>query len=165
MKKSYPFYKIIISYFNLKAENDGDRHTDKVIVFQEDKPINSRKKAIERFRSLEDIFVQAKKQGDVLSSITEIIDESYTAGIIPTLNLYICENDNEEEDLVLFGSLLENAEERLLELTDEYEYYLANNIDHEGIEIYKNEEGEIFKILKDSLMIEEDFEDLTKIIN
>lgn len=159
MKKTFPFYKITISYFNLKEGNIEERSTEKTIVFQEDKPIDSRKKAIERFRSLEDIFEQAKKDGTVLSSISEIIDRPLTADFIPSLNLYICENENEEDDLVLFGDLLYDIEERLLELTDECEYYYVNNLEHDGVDILRNiEDGTIHTILKDSIFEKEDLD-------
>ncbi len=156
MKTSYPYYKITISYFNLKDENHP--HTEKTIVFKEERPIESRKEAIEHFRSLEDIFEQAKKNGHVLSSITEIFNKTVDADTLPSLNLYICENDNEEDDLVLFGTLLESTEERLIELTDECQLYHENNLDHEGIDLIRDETGTVYTVLKGSLFKEEDLE-------
>lgn len=156
MNKSFPFYKIAISYFNLKDNENS--HTEKNIVFQDEKPIDSRKKAIERFRSLEDIFEQAKKNGTVLSSISEIFDRPMTADFLPSLNLYFCENHNEEDDLVLYGSLLENMEERMIELTDECRWYHDNNIHHEGVEYLTDENENTYIVLKDSLFTDEDLE-------
>lgn len=154
MKNSYPYYKIAISYFHLK--DNENPYTEKVIVFEEDKPIESRKKAIAHFRSFEDIFEQAKKNGNVLSSITDLFDKPLKADTIPSLNLYLCENDNEEEDLVLFGSLLESTEERLIELDDECRFYHENNLDHDGVDLIKDENGKVYTVLKDSLFKDED---------
>lgn len=155
MTTGYPFYKIKISYFHLKEVEN--RHTEKVIVFKETQPIEARKKAIAHFRSLEDVFEQAKKNGNILSSITEIFDTSLQADSIPSLNLFLCKNDNEEDDLVLFGYLLENTEERLLELTDECQLYHDHHIDHEGIDLIRDEEGTVYTVLKDSLFRDDDF--------
>lgn len=154
MKNSYPYYKITISYFNLKDDNYP--YVEKVIVFKEDKPIESRKNAIAHFRSLEDVFEQAKKNGNVLLSITELFDKPLKADSIPSLNLYFCENDNEEDDLVLFGTLLESTEERLIELEDECRWYHENNLDHDGVDLIKDENDTIYTVLKDSLYKEED---------
>ncbi|MDI1318098.1 hypothetical protein [Flavobacterium sp.] len=156
MKTKHPFYKISISYFNLNESTEDKRHTEKVIIFKEDIPIESRKKAIDHFRSLEDVFIQAKKNGNVLTTITEILDKPVTAEIIPSLNLYICENDNSDDDLVLFGSLLETLEERLIELADESLLYHENNIDNEGFDLITDSEGTVYTILKNSLFKDED---------
>ena len=156
MNKTYPFYKVTVSYFNLAdAENE---HTESVTVFQEVNPISSRKKAIERFRSLVDIFEQGIKNGTVLKSINDIFHKEINSQVIPSLNFYFCENDNPDEDLVIFGTLLESMEERLLELTDECEFYHNNHLDHDGVEVLKDQHGEIYTILKDSLFHEEDLE-------
>lgn len=154
MTKIYPFYKIIISYFNLADTKTS--HTESVLVFHEEKPIDSRKKAIERFRSLEDIFEQGVKNGNLLQSITHLFDSTITSQAVPSLNLYICENDNAEDDLVLYGSLLESIDERLLELTDEYELYHKSRLDHEGLDLCIDKNGKIYTILKDSLIHEDD---------
>ena len=156
MKTSYPFYKITISYFNLK--DDDNPYTEKVIIFKEEKPIESRKKAIEHFRSLEDIFEMAKKNGNVIASITELFEKPLKADCIPSLNLYLCENEEEEEDLVLFGSLLESTEERLIELKDECQWYHDNKIENEGVENIQDETGTVYTVLKDSLFKEDDVE-------
>lgn len=150
MKQTYPYYKIVISYFNIAS--DGSSNTESVLIFQEAKPIESRKKAIERFRSLEEIFEQGIKDGNLLKSITHLFDTEIKELSIPSLNLYFCENESADDDLVLYGTLLESFDERILELTDECEYYYNNNIENEGFEIIREANGEMHTILKDSLL-------------
>jgi hypothetical protein len=158
MKSSYPFYKISISYFNLKEVENDKQYVESIIVFKEDKPINSRKKAINHFRSLQDVFNDAEKNGTILSTIVDIFDAPVTAEVVPSLNLLICENENPDDDLVLFGTLLESTEERLIELTDESQLYHENNLDNDGFDVIVDIEGTMFTVLKGSLFTDKDME-------
>lgn len=153
MKTSTPFYKIIISYFEVVENEKNEREVE--LIFRDENPFLSRSEAIERFNSYLEIFSEEKEDGNIKNWL-EILKSNVETFTIPTLNLYFCQDENQENDMVLFGSLLENFEERIEELVDEHNFYLENNF--ENIENQKIEdlEGNKYLILKNSLFHDED---------
>ena len=153
MKTKHTYYKIEVSYFGTN-NNEKIEETNE-INFKNESLIFARTEAIERFNSYLDIFEDGKRAGNIQNwgAILKTKYENYT---IPTLNLYICYDNEKENDVVLFGSLLETFEERMEELEDELKYYEENDIEHNGIEVIESNNGGIYKILKNSLIHIED---------
>ena len=153
MKLTKPFYKLIISYFEVVENSKNEKEVE--LIFDNENPFESRKEAIERYNSYLDIFNEGKTQGNIKNWV-EILKHNVENFTIPTMNLYFCEDNNSENDLVLFGSLLETFEERIEELENELKYYLSNNF--ENIEVQKiiDLDGNKYSVLKNSLFHNED---------
>ena len=153
MKTSTPFYKIIISYFEVVENEKNEREVE--LIFRDENPFLSRSEAIERFNSYVEIFSEEKEDGNIKNWL-EILKSNVETFTIPTLNLYFCQYENQENDMVLFGSLLENFEERIEELVDEHNFYSANNFDNIETQRIEDLDGNKYLVLKNSLFQEDD---------
>lgn len=153
MKTSTPFYKIIISYFEVVENTKNEREVE--LIFRNENPFLSRSEAIERYNSYIEIFSEEKEDGNIKNWL-EILKSNSETFTIPTLNLYFCQDENQENDIVLFGSLLENFEERIEELVDEHNFYSANNFDNIETQRIEDLDGNKYLVLKNSLFHEDD---------
>jgi hypothetical protein len=153
MKSKQPFYKLIISYFEVVENDKNERNVE--IIFDNENPLLSRKEAIERYNSYLDIFKEGNNQVNIKNWF-EILKGNVENYTIPTMNIYFCENKNSENDLVLFGSLLETFEERMEELVDELNFYKSTNFSNIETDKIKDIYGNDYLVLKNSLFHNDD---------
>jgi hypothetical protein len=121
----------------------------------------ARKEAIRKLYSWQDIFRQAKEEGNnIFYSLSKVFEErKVTEFQVPTLHLYVCyRNEKGEWDLddefALYGKvLIETEDEQLDELQLELEFYKENKYEIEKPE-FKTFEGTQYSILPNSPLME-----------
>lgn len=158
------YYRLEIEYFGTDKNKVEVRET-KNYLFETENAIENRKNVINEFDNFENTFKVANDDyGHIKLSIVEILGTNVDEFLVPTLNIYYSENkfSENEEGLVLYGSLLENLEERLTELDEERKLYEQKNIKVETEKI-KDEDNNIYEILKESLIKETDAEKIKNV--
>ncbi len=149
-------YKLEIHYFGLDQNGNKIDRIDN-FIFDKESSFNNRINVIHEFENYKDIFNDAVKFGKLKFSWEEIIDKKLVEYHIPRMNIYYTDREfnSDNEGIVLFGSLLENFEERIVELEDELKFYQEKNISFEQ-EILTDNNNNQYKIIKGSLLCDND---------
>lgn len=148
-------YKLEIHYFG-NDENGCKIDRNDSFIYNNENSLKNREKVINDYNNFLDIFNDATKYGKLKLDWSEIIYKNIKEFHIPTMNIYYAENEiSDENEIVLFGNLLESFEERMTELVDEVSIYEKNNIpfEYETITSINNEN---FRVIKNSLISEND---------
>lgn len=149
-------YRLEVHYFGTdEYGNKIDRYDN--FIFDNQNSIENRKLVINEYENYSDIFNDAVKFGKLKLNWAEVIGKSLTEYHIPSMNIYYSETEfnKNNEDVVLFGTLLENFEERIEELQDELKFYKANKIEFEK-EIITDINNNEYEVIKGSLITEND---------
>lgn len=149
-------YRLEVHYFGTDENgNKIDRYDN--FIFDKQNSIENRKLVINEYENYSDIFNDAVKFGKLKLNWEEVIGKSLTEYHIPSMNIYYSEKEFNEnnEDVVLFGILLESFEERIEELQDELNFYKANKIEFEK-EIITDQNNNEYQVIKGSLISEND---------
>lgn len=149
-------YRLEIHYFGADEKgNKIDRFDN--FIFEKESSIENRNAVLREYENYEDIFNDALKFGKLKFSWEEILGKNLKEYHIPTMNIYYSDNEfnQENEDVVLFGNLLENFEERIEELQDELRIFEENNLNFEYQILTDNNDNK-YKIIKGSLLSEND---------
>ena len=149
-------YKLEVHYFGTDENgNKIDRYDN--FIFDKQNSIENRNLVIREYENYSDIFNDALKYGKLKLNWEEVIGKRLTDYHIPTMNIYYSESefDKNNEEIVLFGTLLENFDERIEELQDELKFYIENKIECEK-EIITDINNNTYEVIKGSLISEND---------
>lgn len=155
-------YRLEVHYFGIdKNANKIDRYDN--FIFDKENSLENRKLVIKEYENYSDIFNDAIKFGKLKLNWEEVIGKSLTDYHIPTMNIYYSASEfNNDEEIVLFGTLLENFDERIEELEDELKFYKENKIECET-EIITDIKNRIYKVIKGSLISENDHSEIKNV--
>lgn len=149
-------YQLKIHYFGTDENNNKIDKTDSIVFESENSTLN-RENVIREYENYCDIFNDAHKFGKLKFSWSEVLNKNIKEFHIPNLNIFYTDDyfSEEDEGIILFGSLLESFDERILELIDEKRTYDDFNCEYET-ELITDIENNEYVVLKGSLIKEDD---------
>jgi hypothetical protein len=149
-------YQLKIHYIGTDENNNEINKTDSIIFDSENSTLN-RQNVIREYENYCDIFNDAHKFGKLKFNWAEVLNKNIEEFHIPNLNIFYTDDyfSEEDEGIVLFGSLLESFDERILELIDEKRAYDDFDCEYET-ELITDIENNEYVVLKGSLIKEDD---------
>lgn len=149
-------YQLKIHYIGTDENNNEIDKTDRIIFDSENSTLN-RQNVIREYENYCDIFNDAHKFGKLKFNWAEVLNKNIKEFHIPDMNIFYTDDyfSEEDEGIVLFGSLLENFDERILELIDEKRTYDDFDCEYET-ELITDIENNKYLVLKGSLIKEDD---------
>ncbi len=149
-------YQLKIHYIGTDENNNEINKTDSIIFDSENSTLN-RQNVIREYENYCDIFNDAHKFGKLKFNWAEVLNKNIKEFHIPNLNIFYTDDyfSEEDEGIVLFGSLLESFDERILELIDEKRAYDDFDCEYET-ELITDIENNEYVVLKGSLIKEDD---------
>jgi hypothetical protein len=149
-------YQLKIHYIGTDENNNEINKTDCIIFDSENSTLN-RQNVIREYENYSDIFNDAHKFGKLKFSWAEVLNKNIKEFHIPNLNIFYTDDyfSEEDEGIILFGSLLESFDERILELIDEKKAYDDFDCEYET-ELITDFENNEYVVLKGSLIKEDD---------
>lgn len=145
-------YRLEVHYIGSDENgNKIDRYDN--FIFDKKNSSENRKLVIREYENYSDIFNDAVKFGKLKLNWEGVIGKSLAEYHIPTMNIYYSEKEfnKNSEEIVLFGTLLENFDERIEELQDELKLYTENKIEFEK-EIITDIDNNEYEVIKGSLI-------------